>query len=101
MLVVRFKMQCQPGASEQVMAALDAVVRASRVLEGVVSFDVGRDITDTDAFIATEVFDDRAALDRQEGLPEVAEAIELFGTALAAQPEATTFHVSSTESWGD
>jgi quinol monooxygenase YgiN len=100
MIVVRFRVQCQPAKTEQVLAAFRDVVRASRTLKGVVSFDIGRDVADDDAFIATEVFEDREALDRQEALPEVAKALELLGDALVAEPEATIFHVSSSEAWG-
>jgi quinol monooxygenase YgiN len=71
MIVVRFKVQCRPGMTEEVRAALAEVVAPSRELEGVISFDIARDLADPDTFIATEVFEDRAALDRQESLPEV------------------------------
>lgn len=83
------------------MAALKDVVPPSRALDGVISFDIGRDLTDPDVFIATEVFEDRAALDRQESLPEVARALGVFEQSLAAEPEATIFHVSSSEPWGN
>lgn len=73
------------------------VVLPSRALDGVVSFDIGRDVTDPDVFMATEVFEDRAALDRQESLPEVATAMQVFEDSLAAEPEETIFHVSSSE----
>jgi quinol monooxygenase YgiN len=98
MVVVRFRVRCQPGKAEEVMAALKDVVPPSRGLDGVISFDIGRDVTDPDVFIATEVFEDRAALDRQESLPEVARAIGVFGQSLATEPEETIFHVSSSES---
>ncbi len=70
-------------------------------LDGVVHFDVGRDVTDPDCFIATEVFEDRAALDRQEQLPEVAAALGVLQQAVAEAPVATIFHVSSSEPWGE
>lgn len=100
MVVVRFKMQCQPEKTEQVMAALEKVIASSRALEGVISFDIGRDLVDPDSFIATEVFEDRAALERQESLPEVAQTLAVLEESLAAEPEATVFHVSSSEPWG-
>ena len=100
MVVVRFKMRCKPERTEQVMAALKEVVAPSRMLEGVVSFDIGRDVSEQDSFIATEVFADRAALERQESLPEVAKALGILEEALVADPEATIFHVSSSEPWG-
>jgi len=101
MIVVRFKAKCKPEKTEQAAAAFEAVVAPSRAVEGVVSFDIGRDIADPNSFIATEVFADRAALSRQESLPVVQEAIRLLPQLLAAEPEATIFHVSSSEPWGD
>ena len=100
MVVVRFKMKCQPGKAEQVMAALEKVIAPSRALEGVISFDIARDLADPDSFIATEVFEDRAALERQESLPEVAQTLAVLEESLAGEPEATLFNVSSSEPWG-
>jgi quinol monooxygenase YgiN len=97
MIVVRFRVTCRAGKANEVVAVLRDVVLPSRAMDGVISFDIGRDVTDPDVFIATEVFEDRAALGRQESLPEVARAMEIFETALAAEPEETIFHVSSTE----
>ena len=100
MIVVRFKVQCQPEKTEQAMAALREVIAPSRAVDGVVSFDIGRDLADLDSFIAVEVFADRTALERQESLPVVQKAIGLLEELLAAEPEATIFHVSSSEPWG-
>lgn len=100
LLVVRFSVHAQPGKAEEVMAALQQVVAPSRALDGVVSFDIGRDVTDPEIFIATEVFESREALDQQESLPEVAAALEVLEQSLTAEPEATIFHVSSSEPWG-
>jgi quinol monooxygenase YgiN len=100
MVVVRFKVQSKPEKTDEVMAALSAVVAPSRALDGVISFDIARDLADPNAFIATEVFEDRAALERQEALPEVANAMAAFDGSLAAEPEATIFEVSSSEPWG-
>lgn len=100
MIVVRFKVRCKPAKTEQAMAAFREVVVASRRLGGVVNFDIGRDIVDPNSFIATEVFEDRAALDRQESLPAVKKTVGLLEQLVAAPPEATIFHVSSSEPWG-
>lgn len=97
MLVVRFVMTCHPDKTDDAIAALREVITASRPLDGVVSFDIGRDLADHNTLIATEVFADREALDRQESLPEVAKAMQLFEEALAAPPDARIFHVSSSE----
>ncbi len=101
MIVVRFKVQCQPDKAEQAMAAFQRVVPPSRLVEGAIHFDVGRDVTDPNAFIATEVFEDRAALDRQEALAEVQEVVGMLGDLVAAPPEATIYHVASSEPWGE
>ena len=100
MLAVRFKLRCQPEKTERVRAALVEVIAPSRALDGVISFDIARDLTDSNSFIATEVFEDRAALDRQEAQAEVANALAVIGESLAAEPEATIYHVSSSEPHG-
>jgi len=97
MIVLRFKVQCQPDKTSAVAAAMADVVRASRGLPGVVHFDVATDVTDPNGLLATEVFEDAEARERQEALPEVAHVMSLLPTALAAPPEATVFHVASSE----
>ena len=75
------------------------VVGPSRRMTGVLQFDVARDVVDPTCLLAVEVFEDRAALDRQEQLPEVAQAMKLFESgALVADPEYTIYEVSSAES---
>ena len=100
MIVVHIKVQSQPEKTEQVMAAFEEVIGPSRTVDGVISFDIARDLADPDSFIAIEVFEDRAALERQESLPEVAKTLAVLEHSLAAEPEATIFHVSSSEPWG-
>jgi quinol monooxygenase YgiN len=100
MLVIRFKVQCQPGKVEHALAAMQAVVAPSRALPGVVSFDIGRDIVDPNSVVATEVFADREALERQDALPEVAAVMNVLPQIVAGPPEATLFHVSSSEPIG-
>lgn len=100
MIVVRFRLTCQPDKADQVEAALRDVVLPSRTVEGVLSFDVGRDLVDPNSFIATEVFEDREALDRQESLAQVATAMALFEEALAGAPEATIYSVSRADPYG-
>ncbi len=100
MIIVRFKVRCQPEMAEQVLAAFKEVIPPSRAVPGVISFDIGRDVSDPHAFIATEVFEDRAALDHQESLPEVKKTLRILENSLADVPEATIYHVSSSEPWG-
>ena len=97
MIVIRFKVRCQPEKTDQMRAAFRAVIAPSRAVAGVVSFDIANDLADPDSFIATEVFEDQAARDRQESLPEVGKVMALLPESLAAPPEATIFHVSSSE----
>ncbi len=97
MLVVRFKVRCKPGKTEQALALFQEIVATSRPLDGIIHFDMGRDLTDPDSFIALEVFADRAALDRQESLPVVQKTISLLPELLVGEPEMTLFDVSSSE----
>ncbi|MGQ0833201.1 MAG: putative quinol monooxygenase [Microthrixaceae bacterium] len=99
MIVVRFKVECAPDRVEEVAAAMGDVVGPSRKMAGVLHFDVTRDVTDPNCLLAVEVFEDRAALERQEEQPEVAKVMELFeGGALAGEPEYTIYDVASVES---
>jgi quinol monooxygenase YgiN len=95
MIVLRFKVQCQPDKTEQALAAFTAVIAPSREVEGVISFDIARDLADPNSIIAVEVFEDDAARARQESLPEVAAVMGLLPETVAGPPEATVFQVAS------
>jgi quinol monooxygenase YgiN len=95
MIVIRFKVQCQPDRIEEALGAFAAVVPPSRELDGVISFDIARDVVDPNSIIAVEVFEDEAARERQESLPEVGRVMSLLPEIVAAAPEATVFEVSS------
>lgn len=97
MIVVTFKVKCQAGKIEHALGVMQDVVAPSRALPGVVSFHIARDVTEPDTVLATEVFEDRAALDRQEALPEVARVMGVLPQLVAAPPEAVLYHVSSSE----
>lgn len=100
MIVVVFKVRCHEGRGTEALAVFEPVIAPSRKTDGVISFDIGRDLSDPDSIIATEVFEDRAALDRQESLPEVAEVMRVLPDLAAGAPEATVFHVASSEPYG-
>jgi quinol monooxygenase YgiN len=87
--------QCRPDKVDEAVDAFSAVVAPSREVEGVVSFDIARDLVDPNAIVAVEVFEDEAARGRQESLPEVARVMELLPHVVAAPPEATVFAVTS------
>jgi quinol monooxygenase YgiN len=98
-IVVRFKVHCQSDKTAELAAAMKDVVEAARELPGVIHFDIARDLTNADVLIATEVFEDRAAMEREEALPAVAKVVELMQSgALARPPEWTVFDVASSES---
>jgi quinol monooxygenase YgiN len=99
MIVVRFKVLCQPDRSDEMAKLMGAVATAARGLDGVIHFDIARDVTNSDAIIATEVFVDRAAMETEEQLPEVAEVVRLLGEdgLLATAPEWTIYQVSHAE----
>jgi quinol monooxygenase YgiN len=97
MLVLRFRVQSRPDRAEELAAALAAVVAPSRAIEGVHSFDIARDLLDPNAFVATEVFEDAAARERQESLAEVGAVMSLLADAVAAPPEAVVYEVSSAQ----
>ena len=95
MMVIGFKVQCQPERIDEALKAFAAVVPPSRAIDGVISFDIARDLVDPNSIIAVEVFEDEAARERQESLPEVGTVMTLLPEILAAPPEATVFQVAS------
>lgn len=100
MIVVRFRMQAKADKAAELQTALRAVVLPSRAITGVLGFDIAQDLTDVTCFIATEVFEDRAALERQEELPEVKRVLAILPGCLSADPEATIYDVRSAAPWG-
>jgi quinol monooxygenase YgiN len=94
MVILRFKIHSKPEKSDEVMAALAEIIAPARATEGVVEFDIARVLRDPDSFIATAIYEDGAALERQESAPEVHRAMALFAESLAAPPERTIFDAS-------
>jgi quinol monooxygenase YgiN len=94
MLVLRFRVVCRPEMTEQLMTVLREVVAPARAVDGVISFDIARDLTDPNAFIATEVFQDEAARTRQESLPQVAAVMSMLPSAITSAPEVTVYRVA-------
>jgi len=71
MVILRFKIHSKPDKSDELMAALAEIIAPARATEGVVEFDIARVLRDPDFFIATAIYADGAALERQESLPQV------------------------------
>ena len=71
MLILRQKMRAKPDKSDELMAALAEIIAPARATDGVISLDIARVLLEPDSFIATAVYEDGAALERQESRPEV------------------------------
>jgi quinol monooxygenase YgiN len=67
-----------------VSAALAAIVPGARATQRVISLDIARDLLELGFFIATVVYEDSAAIERQESAPEVHRTVAMFSGALAA-----------------
>jgi quinol monooxygenase YgiN len=94
MVILRFKVQSKPEKSDELLAVLAEIIPAARATEGVINFDIARTLDDPDSFIATAVYDDGAALERQESAAEVHRAMGIFPELLAAPPERTIYDAS-------
>jgi quinol monooxygenase YgiN len=94
MVILRFKVHSKPEKSDELMAVLAEIIPAARATEGVINFDIARALDDRDSFIATVVYADGAALERQESAPEVHRAMAIFPDSLVAPPERTIFDAS-------
>jgi quinol monooxygenase YgiN len=94
MVILRFKIHSKPDKSDELMAALSEIIPPARATEGVINFDIARVLLDPDAFIATAVYEDGPALERQESLAEVGTVMAMLPESLAAPPERTIFDAS-------
>ena len=91
MLILRQKMRAKPNKSDELMSALAEIIEPARATKGVISLDIARVLNETDAFIATVVYEDAAALERQESRPEVHKVMAILPESLAAPLERTIF----------
>jgi quinol monooxygenase YgiN len=94
MVILRFKVHSKPEKSDKMIAVLAKIIPAARATEGVINFDIARTLDDPDSFIATAVYDDGAALERQESALEVHRAVAIFSDSLVGPPERTIFDAS-------
>ncbi len=98
MIFARFRVQCRPERTEEMGAAIAAVEAPSRALPGFVHFDTTRSLTDPNVFVVLEVFENRAALDRQNAQAEVAEVLRLVDDgALTSDYEWTVWEGAPSE----
>ena len=92
MIILHQEMCAKPGKCDEVMAALAAIIPGARATQGVVKLDIARDLLDS--FVATGVYEDGAALERQESAPEVHRAMAMFADSLAAPPDRRIYDAS-------
>ncbi len=94
MVILRQQMRSKPERTDDVWAALAAIIPGARATPGVISLDIARDLLDPDSFVATAVYDDAAAVERQESAPEVHAAMAMFPAVLATPPDRTIYDAS-------
>ena len=94
MVILRFKIRSKPEKRDEVMAALAEIITPARATEGVINFDIARVLLEPDSFIATAIYEDGAALERQESAAEVHRAMAIFSESLVGPPERTIFDAS-------
>src|SRR6266850_7183093 len=71
MVILRQQMRSKPERTGDVLAALAAIIPDARATQGVISLDIARDLLDPNSFVATGIYEDGAALQRQESAPAV------------------------------
>src|SRR2546428_13870014 len=87
MIILRQQMRSKSERTDDVLAALAAIIPGARATQGVISLDIARDLLDPDSFVATGIYEDGAALQRQESAPAVHRAMARFSEAAAGPPD--------------
>src|SRR3977135_4084455 len=91
MIILRQQMRSKSERADDVLAALAVIIPGARATQGVISFDIARDLLDPGSFVATGIYEDGAALERQEVAPEVHKARAMCAEGLAAPPDRTIY----------
>lgn len=99
MIVYRVMVTVQPERIDEARGLFARLAVASRAVPGVVNFDIAQDLTDPTRFVSVEVYEDQAALDRQDLLPELRDVMTALGHLLVAPPDGRKFFVSRHEPW--
>src|SRR5258705_12879989 len=94
MIILRQQMRSKSERTDDVLAALAAIIPGARATAGVISLDTARDLLHPDSFVATGIYEDGAALERQEAAPEGNRATAMFSEALATPPDRTIYDAS-------
>lgn len=98
-IVYRVEVRVRPDQLDQARELFTALAAASRVVPGVVAFDILADPVDPARFVSCEVYRDQAALDAQGALPELEKVMAAFPRLLTGPPDGTKFFVHASEPW--
>jgi quinol monooxygenase YgiN len=99
MILYRVTVQVREARLDRARLLLRDLVRASRAVPGVISFDILRDPDNPTRFVSIEVYENQAALDRQAVLPELDTVMAELDDLLTDGPEGTRFQVFAAEPW--
>jgi quinol monooxygenase YgiN len=94
MVILRQKMQSNADKSDELTAGLADIIGPARETKGVISFDIARVLLEPHSFIAIAVYEDGAALQRQESAPKARRAMAMFPEWLAPLPERMIYDAS-------
>jgi quinol monooxygenase YgiN len=98
-VIYRVSGKAHPHKIDEAREKFAALAAASRMVPGVVSFDVAQDVADPAIFISTEVYEDQEAVDRQGELPELQVLMACLPELLADGAHGTIFDASVTGQW--
>jgi quinol monooxygenase YgiN len=99
MILYRVTVQVREARLDRARLLLRDLVRASRAVPGVISFDILQDPDNSARFVSIEVYENQAALDRQAVLPELDTLMAELDDLLTDGPEGTRFQVFAAQPW--
>jgi len=99
MVILRQQMRSKPERTDDVLAALAAIMPDARATQGVISLDIARDLLDPDSFVATGIYEDGAALRRQQSALAVHRAMAMFRRRSRRRPIDAVSRIGESGDW--
>jgi quinol monooxygenase YgiN len=98
MIVVSGRLPVRPDQRDRAVAAVTALMSATRAEEGCAEYTFSADLTDPDVFCFFERWESEETMKAHQGSPHFAEFLGIAAEVVGGRPEGTRYDVSGSAS---